>query len=219
MPNATKIMLVQNIANMAVSLENSIALEPAIPLVVERADSSYSLESTVALQALINLSYNITSSQISVFLPVIPVCIKRLWVRGEVNIDSLRLLVNLSCCPDVVPHVLAAKTTVGLIRILDTDKIDALQRAVTWMLCLTSATEALVITSDMIENLIKDSKIDFPSTVYHSLYGTKGKKELENRAYEISLRTDEIGMKARQLSDSLTRIPKCYQSVSSLNRL
>lgn len=33
----------------------------------------------------------------------------RLWEKGEANINSLRLLVNLSCCPDMVPHILAAK--------------------------------------------------------------------------------------------------------------
>lgn len=108
-PKSCRIMLLQCLANMAVDVANVPVLKKTIPVIIRRLDSSVDLECVVALQALTNLSLNITPSQISTFQLAIPHCLNKLWVKGEVNLHALRLLVNLSCCPDLVPNILAAK--------------------------------------------------------------------------------------------------------------
>lgn len=110
-PKSCRIMLLQCIANMAVDVTNEPILKRSIPAIIRRIESSVELESVVVLQALTNLSLNITPSQVPVFQQAVPYCLNKLWVKGETNLHSLRLLVNLSCCPDLVPHILASKVT------------------------------------------------------------------------------------------------------------
>lgn len=215
-----RVMLLQCIANMAVDVDNEIILKKTIPLIIRRLDSSIDLESIVSLQALTNLSLNITPSQITTFLPAIPPCLNRLWHKGEVNLHSLRLLVNLSCCPDLVPNILASKSVTGLLSIFDTDKEDVLMRAITWLLCMSSAVEALGIHYDQIAPLNNDPFKNTNYTLYHSLYGTKGKAELENKIKElIQHKNPEISNKGSRLLETLRNIAPMRTSCASLNRL
>lgn len=219
LPNSGKVMLLQCIANMAASKENAEILKQTIPLVIKRLDSSFDMERTVSFQALTNLSFTIAPSQVETFLPAIPVCLKRLWEKGETNINSLRLLVNLSCCPDMVPYILAAKTVTGLLSILDTDKPEILLRAVTWLLCMTSAVQALSVTYDVIAPLNQDPFANPNYTVYFSIYAPKGKQELMKRLNELAMGTEEAAGKAKRLLETLEKIPEARSLLSNLNRL
>lgn len=176
-PRSTRVILLQCIANMAVSADNMVGpafsfpfktfsclqdvMKLALNHIVGRLSSEDEMEVVVAMQALTNLSINIRKDQISKFVPVIPHCLNRLWIRGEVNLNALRLLVNLSCCPDMVPFLLGNKSVSGLLRILDTDREEVLIRAITWILCTTSAVDALHLTYDRIapHNLVWLSKV------------------------------------------------------------
>ncbi|VBB33280.1 unnamed protein product, partial [Acanthocheilonema viteae] len=228
LPNSSKIMLLQCIANMAACRENTEILQQTIPLVVKRLNSSLDMERTVAFQALTNLSYTITRSQVESILPAIPVCLKRhdfiisillLWEKGEANINSLRLLVNLSCCPDMVPHILAAKTVTGLLSILDTDKPEVLLRAVTWLLCMSSAVHALSLTYEVIAPLNQDPFANPNYTIYFSIYAPKGRQELIKRLNNIAVGNDETALKAKTLLETLGKIPEARSLLSNLNRL
>uniref|UniRef100_A0A1I7ZXR1 Arm_2 domain-containing protein n=1 Tax=Steinernema glaseri TaxID=37863 RepID=A0A1I7ZXR1_9BILA len=219
-PKSCRVMLIQCVANMAGDMENEKILSRCVPTIVRRLDSPVELESVVALQALTNLSVNISPRQLEAFMPAIPICLQKLWVHGETNLHSLRLLVNLSCCPDMVPYILAAKTVTGLLSILDTDKNDVLLRAVTWILCASCAVEALGISYEQIAPLNQDPFGNPNYTVYHTLYGMKGKSNLEKRINELTNYPDpEISSKSKRLLDILRAITPFRPSVSSLNRL
>jgi len=219
-PKSCRVMLIQCIANMAGNLENEKILTRSVPTIVRRLDSPVELESVVALQALTNLSVNITPRQLESFMPAIPICLQKLWLHGETNLHSLRLLVNLSCCPDMVPYILAAKTVTGLLTILDTDKNDVLLRAVTWILCTSCAVEALGISYEQIAPMNQDPFGNPNYTVYHTFYGMKGKANLEKRINELTNYPDpEISSKSKRLIDILRAITPFRPSVSSLNRL
>ncbi|VDN01273.1 unnamed protein product [Thelazia callipaeda] len=218
-PNSIKVILLQCIANMAASKENAEILKQTIPLIIKRLDSPLDMERTVSFQALTNLSYTITRSQIETYLPAIPICLKRLWEKGETNINSLRLLVNLSCCPDMVPHILAAKAVTGLLSILDSDKPEILLRAVTWLLCMSSAVQALSVTYEVIAPLNQDPFANPNYTVYFSIYAPKARQELVKRLIEIAAGNDETAVKANHLIEILTEIPKTRSLLSNLNKL
>lgn len=113
---------------------------------------------------------------------------------------ALRLLLNISCCPDMVPYVLAAKPVTGLLRILDTDKDDVISesmissslkffqilvRAVTWLLCMTSAVEALGITLDTFSPYIKDPFHNPTHTLYFVIYGPKAREKMKNEISNV----------------------------------
>uniref|UniRef100_A0A0N4U3N3 Arm_2 domain-containing protein n=1 Tax=Dracunculus medinensis TaxID=318479 RepID=A0A0N4U3N3_DRAME len=206
--NSHAVMLLQCVANMAVHNENDSILKPAIPFIIKRLDSEVDLEGTVAFQALTNLSLNIAPSQIEIFRPTIQICLKKLWIKGEVNLSALRLLVNLSCCPNMVPYVLAAKVSCFIVL-----------RGVTWLLCLSSAVDALSITYDLIAPLNQDPFANPNYTIYFTIYALKGRKELEKRLLELSRRKDEAATKSNCLLEILARIPVAFSSNSNLNHL
>ncbi|KAI6175295.1 hypothetical protein M3Y97_00673000 [Aphelenchoides bicaudatus] len=219
-PKSCRIMLLQCLANMAVDPENEALLRKAIPQIVRRTDSTVDMECVVALQALTNLSASIPPSQVHIFAPAIPHCLNKLWVKGEVNLNSLRLLVNLSCCPDLVPYILASKTVTGILSILDTDKIDVLIRAITWLLCTSSAVEALSITFDQIAPLNQDPFNNPNYTLYYTLYGVKGRSEFMEKVRQLCRHKDpEVSRKAETLLEVLAKISPMRESMYSLDRI
>ncbi|EYC29514.1 hypothetical protein Y032_0006g3013 [Ancylostoma ceylanicum] len=215
-----RVMLLQCLANMAVCPENHGIVRCAIPHAVQRLTSNDEMEVVVALQALTNLSLNISTEQIPQFVPAIPHCLSRLWIRGEPNINALRLLVNLSCCPDMVPYMLGSKAVSGLLRLLDTDREEVLLRAITWLLCTSSAVDALHLTYDRIACHNQDPFRNPAHTLYHSIYGPKSREELEQRARELTLHTNaDVVNKATRLLEILKNIPPFPTLGSQLNRL
>ncbi|KAI6238202.1 hypothetical protein M3Y99_00718900 [Aphelenchoides fujianensis] len=220
-PKSCRIMLLQCIANMAVDSENEPVLRRAIPMIVRRTDSSVEMECVVALQALTNLSASIPPAQVQTFVPAIPHCLNRLWVKGEVNLHALRLLVNLACCPDLVPYILASRTVTGILSILDADKADVLLRAVTWLLCMSSAVEALNITYDQIAPLNQDPFGNPNYTLYHTLYGYRGKAELGDKCRQLAVehKNPEVASKAARLLEVLSKISPMRESLYNLDRI
>ncbi|CAL2039141.1 unnamed protein product [Caenorhabditis brenneri] len=181
-PRSTRVILLQCIANMAVSSDNMDVMKLALNHIVSRLGSDDEMEIVVAMQALTNLSINIRKDQIQKFVPVIPHCLNRLWVRGEVNLNALRLLVNLSCCPDMVPYLLGNKSVSGLLRILDTDRE---------------------------EGLIRGDPFHNPShTLYYSIYGLKGREELETQAKHLTNHSNkDVASKSARLLETLANDP------------
>ncbi|VDK57955.1 unnamed protein product, partial [Cylicostephanus goldi] len=170
--------------------------------------------------------------EIPQFVPAIPHCLSRLWTRGEPNINALRLLVNLSCCPDMVPYLLGAKGVSGLLRLLDTDREEVLLRAITWLLCTSSAVDALHLTYDRIAchnqpfdalplSLSTQDPFRNPAhTLYYSIYGPKSREELEQRANELTNHANpDVVNKAMRLLEILKNIPPFPTLGSQLNRL
>ncbi|KAF8374289.1 hypothetical protein PRIPAC_80718 [Pristionchus pacificus] len=176
-----KVMLMQCLANMAVSKENHKILSPCIPRLIDRISSGDETEGSVAMQALTNLSIDITKDQIEMYSRCIPRVLSRVWLRGEPSLDALRLLVNLSCCPDLVPHILGSKIINGILCVLDTDKTEILIRAITWILCMSSAVDALHITYDKLGPFIIDPFGNPSHTLFHAIFGYRARNELEKR--------------------------------------
>nr|CDJ89034.1 Hypothetical protein CBG21629 [Haemonchus contortus] len=215
-----RVMLLQCLANMAVCPENHAIVRCVIPHAVQRLSLNDEMEVVVALQALTNLSLNISTEQIPQFVPAIPHCLSRLWIRGEPNLNALRLLVNLSCCPDMVPYMLGSKSVNGLLRLLDTDREEVLLRAITWLLCTSSAVDALHLTYDKIACHNQDPFRNPAHTLYHSIYGPKSREELEERARELTQHSNpDVCNKASRLLEILKNIPPFVTLGSQLNRL
>lgn len=112
------------------------------------------------------------------------------------------------------------QTITGILTILDTDKQDVLMRAVTWLLCMSSAVDALSITYDQIAPLNRDPFGNPNYTLYHTLYGMKGKAEMEQKALQlIETKNIEISNKSKRLYEILRQITPMRSSCASLNRL
>ena len=87
-------------------------LQEYIPALIDFASSSDNSESVKlsSLQALTNLS--VTSSYHAPYTQVVQSLYEQLDKgAGPIRMQALKLLVNLSSNPDMVPHLLAAKVT------------------------------------------------------------------------------------------------------------
>jgi len=199
---AARILLLQSVANLAVS--NSPAISGSVSVIIPLLDSRNDIERSVAVHAFTNLSMNIPPGQVTVFASAVPVCLKRLWKRGEVDGDMLRLLVNLACCPNLVPYMLANKSVTGLFAIMDCENNEILLRFITWLLCMTSAVEALSIGYERIAQLNHDPFGNPCYSLFHCLYGASGKAELLSKT-QLLLEHDnmEIANKSRRLFELL----------------
>ncbi|GMS95555.1 hypothetical protein PENTCL1PPCAC_17730 [Pristionchus entomophagus] len=215
-----RVILIQCLANMAVSKENHCILSPCIPRVIDRLSTGDETEASVAMQALTNLSINITKDQVDMYSRCLPRVLSRIWIRGEPSLDALRLLVNLSCCPDLVPHILGSKIVNGILCVLDTDKAEILIRAITWILCMSSAVDALHITYDKLCPFIIDPFGNPSHTLYHAIFGYRARNELEKRV-ELLVKhpQPDISRKCVRLLEILCQIPLPPAAGFHLNRL
>ncbi|PAV76847.1 hypothetical protein WR25_25953 isoform A [Diploscapter pachys] len=224
-PRPCRIMLLQCLANMCGDFNNLPTLQGSTALLVKKVSSSDETEATIAMQALTNLSRNIQPSQVNDYVPAIGPCLDRLWIRGETNLNALRLLVNLACCPQIVPMILGSKvgkcssrlrlndcifeSVMGLFRLLDCDKDEVLLRVLTWLLCLSSAVHALSITYDVIAPHNMDPFHNPSHTLFYSIYGPQGRTEMESRVEELRNSSNlEISTKSERLLETLKKIPR-----------
>lgn len=85
---------------------------------------------------------------------------------------------------------------------------------------MSSAVEALSIHYDQIAPLNQDPFGNSNYTLYHSLYGLKGKAELENKMRDLEISKNvEIANKSQKLLEILRQIAPMRTSCASLNRL
>ncbi|KAF1756552.1 hypothetical protein GCK72_013005 [Caenorhabditis remanei] len=137
-----------------------------------------------------------------------------------VNLSCCPDMVNLSCCPDMVPYLLGNKSVSGLLRILDTDKEEVLIRAVTWILCTTSAVDALNLTYDRIAEHNLDPFHNPSHTLFFSIYGPKGREELELQARHLTNHSNkDVASKSVRLLETLANVPPFPMAGNHLNRL
>lgn len=185
------------------------------------------------MQALTNLSIDITKDQVEMYSRCLPRVLSRIWIRGEPSLDALRLLVNLSCCPDLVPHILGSKVSPvslslshsiqivnGVLCVLDTDKAEILIRAITWILCMSSAVDALHITYEKLSPFIIDPFGNPSHTMFHAIFGHRARNELEKRV-ELLVKhpQPDISKKSVRLLEILSQIPLPPAAGFHLNRL
>lgn len=85
---------------------------------------------------------------------------------------------------------------------------------------MSSAVEALGITYEQIAPLNRDPFGNPNYTLYHSLYGMKGKAELEAKVRDLCQSTNlDVETKSRRLIETLRNIAPMRTSCVSLNRL
>ncbi|CAL2039143.1 unnamed protein product [Caenorhabditis brenneri] len=120
----------------------------------------------------------------------------------------------------MVPYLLGNKSVSGLLRILDTDREEVLIRAVTWILCTTSAVDALNLTYDRISEHNLDPFHNPSHTLYYSIYGPKGREELETQAKHLTNHSNkDVASKSTRLLETLANVPPFPTAGSHLNRL
>ncbi|CAG0879828.1 unnamed protein product [Cyprideis torosa] len=132
-----------------------------------------------------------------------------LMTGAPVLLQSLRLLVNLSCNDQMIPCLLAAQGSKRLVYLLNPGTISPtlLLRLVTYLSNLSTATRRLGI--DPAHDLPPDEKAPSPDTMYACLFGVNIRDKIRAQAQELvttefSEFEDEIRRHAGRLTDALS---------------
>ncbi|CAH1785020.1 unnamed protein product [Owenia fusiformis] len=174
--------ITNTITNLAVNEENQKLLEDCIPILIditlwEKCDASTQLH---CLQALTNLS--VTSRHHKYYTRIIERLYACLDMESHtLKLQSLKVLVNLSCNPHMVPHLLAAKAPGKLLQLLVPDNDEAiLLRWTTFLSHIIQTANEQGITE---ATLPTDFKAASPETMHTALYGISNSTQLKSKVF------------------------------------
>ncbi|KAL4226459.1 DBD domain binding [Mactra antiquata] len=171
------------VTNLSGNEENNKQMECCVPTLVDISLDNDTGESVclTSLQALTNLSlisthhghYTRLVQRLYEFLPS---------QNGSTRLQALKILVNLSCNPDMVPHLLAAKAPDRLYVLLDENRYDeaVLIRVLTLLANILITIKEKNITSS---SLPPDDKAASYETMYSALHSIGSVASLKNKVF------------------------------------
>ncbi|CAN7983849.1 unnamed protein product [Ixodes pacificus] len=202
---AVQVAATQAIANMAVNERNQRLLQPCIPLLLSAAvsrDGGRYLQ-TVSLLCLTNLALSDEAHE-AFRGRLHQLCILVETGEGNVRLQTLKLLVNLSCNSSMVPYLLAAKAPQNLHSLLDGPDREVTLRVLTYLANVVSCAVKRGHTSLL--SLPQEHRAAAPETLYAALWGAPSADHLRARTRALVLSSDEdISFQAGRVYDALTR--------------
>lgn len=201
---AVQVAATQAIANMAVNERNQGLLQPCIPLLLSAAvsrDGGCYLQ-TVSLLCLTNLA--LCDETHEAFRGrLYHLCILVETADDIVRLQTLKLLVNLSCNSRMVPYLLAAKAPQNLFSLLEDSNREVTLRVLTYLANIVSYAVKKKLN---LLDLPSEYRAAAPETLYAALWGTPSKEHLQAKTRTLVLRADEdISFQAGRIFDALMR--------------
>ncbi|KAH8021674.1 hypothetical protein HPB51_016070 [Rhipicephalus microplus] len=178
--------------------------EPCIPLLLSAAvsrDGGCYLQ-TVSLLCLTNLA--LCDDTHEAFRGrLYHLCILVETADDTVRLQTLKLLVNLSCNSRMVPYLLAAKAPQNLFTLLEDSNREVTLRVLTYLAnIVTYAVKKQLSLLD----LPSEYRAAAPETLYAALWGSPSKEHLQLKTRTLVLRADEdISFQAGRIFDALMR--------------
>ncbi|KAK6175328.1 hypothetical protein SNE40_013816 [Patella caerulea] len=187
------------IINLCMDIQNQARLEVCIPVLIDLITYEQSPEDVqlMSLKSLTNLST--TPSYHEQYIPALP----RLFHMMDGNNASIRLqavkvLVNLSCNPEVLPDLLESKTPSSLFRYLEpqTDSI-LLLRVITLLVNMVSGVKEEKITKT---RLPSENNPANPQSLYTTLFDPSNAEEIKRRVHGLCRhQTENVSKQAIRL--------------------
>lgn len=201
---AVQVAATQAIANMAVNERNQRLLQPCIPLLLSAAvsrDGGRYLQ-TVSLLCLTNLALSDeTHEAFRGRLHHLGLLVET--ADDAVRLQTLKLLVNLSCNTRMVPFLLAAKAPQNLFSLLEDSNREVMLRVLTYLANIATCAAKKQLS---LLDLPAQYRAAAPDTLYAVLWGSPSKEELQARTRALVLRADEdISFQAGRVFEALMR--------------
>ncbi|XP_060568226.1 G-protein coupled receptor-associated sorting protein 2-like [Ruditapes philippinarum] len=179
------------VTNLATNEKNNKEMESCVPTLVDISLDKDTGEAVClsSLQALTNLS--LTSDHHGHYTRLVQRLYEFLKTENKViQIQALKILVNLSCNPEVVPHLLAAKAPEGLLAFLQPSQTDdaIILRFVTLLANILKVVKDKNITSS---SLPPDDKAASPETMYCALLGISTVGNVKNKVFLLCKHSNE----------------------------
>nr|CAD7461121.1 unnamed protein product [Timema tahoe] len=181
------------------------ANQDAIPLLLTFVNKEQPTEKLL-LSALLTLSnIAVLSDWHDEFYPVLHALYQLVDTGApQVKLQTLKLLVNLSCNEDMVPSLLAAQAPRRLIYFLDpSTNEDILLRVVTLLANLTTTAKEQKL--DPTIDLPAEDKAASPDTMYAAIYGVNIQEKIRSKAFVLMNQhgNDDIRVQARKIYEAV----------------
>ncbi|XP_069100865.1 armadillo repeat-containing X-linked protein 1-like isoform X2 [Argopecten irradians] len=178
------------ITNLSANTENHKNLESCVPTLVDLTLENETGESVClsSLQALTNLS--LTDQYHRHYTRLIQKLYDLLDThQRSIQLQSLKVLVNLSCSTEMVPHILAAKSPSCLLELLKQGTDEALILRMTTLLAniLHTVREENISVS----SLPPDDKAPSPETMYSALYSVSSVGAIKSKVFLLCRHRNE----------------------------
>ncbi|XP_033744780.1 uncharacterized protein LOC117330519 isoform X2 [Pecten maximus] len=187
------------ITNLSANTENHKNLESCVPTLVDLTLEDETGESVClsSLQALTNLS--LTDQYHRHYTRLIQKLYDLLDTQHHsIQLQSLKVLVNLSCSTEMVPHILAAKAPGCLLELLKQGSDETLTLRMTTLLAniLHTVREENISVS----SLPPDDKAPSPETMYAALYSMNNVGAIKSKVFLLCRhRNEDIKVQATRI--------------------
>lgn len=183
-------LLATAINNLSSNEQNHKQFEDCVPMLVDIALEEETGESVrlSSLQALTNLS--VMEHHHNHYTRIIQKLYHFLDGQSPgIRLQAAKILVNLSCNPELVPHMLAAKAPACVLELLRTGADEALVLRWTTFLAniLTTVKESHLSAS----SLPPDDKAPSPETMYSALYGMNSIGQIKSKVFLLCRHKNE----------------------------
>ncbi|KAB7495328.1 Armadillo repeat-containing protein 10 [Armadillidium nasatum] len=196
---------VQTLGNVVLSEENIRQARDCLPFLMEFVQNTNEDEGLKLASLIVLTNLATTSDWHEEFCPLLYKLYQLVDSSNHhIQLQSLRLLVNLACNRDMIPSLLAAEGPRKLCYLVSMETADPLLlRTLTLLSALSSSVKYDHIDPSL--DLPPEEKAASPETMYARLFGVGVRERLLSNAHEIMMKHEdtEINRQALKLYESL----------------
>lgn len=203
--HTVQLSAIKALGNLALNEDNQKELKDAIPILLSFVNKEQPLEKLVlcALVTLTNIA--VLTEWHDEFYPVLHSLYHLVDTASpQIKLQSLKLLINLSCNEDMVPSLLAAQAPRRLIYLLDPNtNEDILLRVVTLLANLAKTSRDLNL--DPTVDLPAEDKAASPDTMYAAIFGVNIQEKIRSKSFVLMNQhsNENIRTQARRLYEAV----------------
>ncbi|XP_064473463.1 armadillo repeat-containing protein 10-like isoform X2 [Ornithodoros turicata] len=201
---AVQVAATQAVANMAVNERNQRLLQPCVPQLLSAAvtcNGGRYLQS-VSLLCLTNLAL-CDEVHVALHGSLHQLCNLIETAEGSTRLQTLKLLVNLSCSGTTVPYLLAARAPQNLHSLLESSDREVVLRILTYLANVVSYAAKHNIT---LLDLPQEHRAAAPEMLYAALCGSPARDRLQSVSCTLARSSDEdLSFQASRLHNALVR--------------
>nr|XP_022302714.1 uncharacterized protein LOC111110491 [Crassostrea virginica] len=196
-------LLATAINNLSANEQNHKQFEECVPMLVDVALEEETGESVrlSSLQALTNLS--VMEHHHNHYTRIIQKLYDFLDGQNSgIRLQAAKILVNLSCNPELVPHMLAAKAPACVLELLRTGAEENL--VLRWTTFLANILHTVKESHLSASSLPPDDKAPSPETMYSALYGMNSIGQIKSKVFLLCRhRNEDIKHQASRIYQTL----------------
>ncbi|XP_065349737.1 uncharacterized protein LOC135945789 isoform X2 [Cloeon dipterum] len=196
---------VRALGNLALNAENQKELKNAVPILLSFVIRQHPSDKLVLSTLLTLTNIAVLNNWHEEYFPALHSFYGLVDTGSpQIKLQTLKLLVNLSCNEDMIPSLLAAQAPKRLIYLLDpTTNDEILLRVVTLLANLTAVVKEQDIDPSI--DLPPEDKAASPDTMYAAIYGVNMDEKMRTKAFVLMNQhpNEDVRFMAKKMYDAI----------------